>query len=245
MTQKREPRQVIGAETMSSAMPLAVEYHQWFFELVEPHLGNRILDIGSGLGNHLQFFEGRDLTCLDLSPECVARLEKEFGGTNRDFVAGDICDDNVAESLSSKGIDTVTCLNVLEHIEDDRQALTNIHKVLKPTGGTFIVIVPAHEFLYGEMDSLAGHYRRLSKGQLSGLLRECGFEVEVARYVNAIGAFGWFINGRIMKPKSLSNPSINTQLVFFSRVFVPMIKRLENKLSPPFGQSLMVVAKAI
>jgi hypothetical protein len=95
------------------------------------------------------------------------------------------------------------------------------------------------------MDSLAGHYRRLSKGQLSGLLRECGFEVDVARYVNAIGAFGWFINGRIMKPKSLSNPSINTQLVFFSRVFVPMIKRLESKLSPPFGQSLMVVAKAI
>lgn len=129
---------------------------------------------------------------------------------------------------------TVTCLNVLEHIEDDHKALSNVHRILKQTRGTFIVIVPAHEFLYGAMHRLAGHYRRLNKKQLTGLLRECGFEVP-----------GWFINGRIMKPKSLSNPAINKQVVLFSRLFVRLIKRLERKLRPPFGQSLMVVAKAL
>lgn len=230
---------------MSSALPQAVEYHRWFYELIEPHLGQHILDVGSGLGNHLQFFANRELTCLDLSPECVERLRNEFGGEGRDFVAGDVCDPAIAEKLSKKGIDTITCLNVLEHIKDDRQALRNFQRILKPRGGNFVVIVPAHEFLYGTMDEMAGHYRRLSKGQLGNLMKECGFEVRTARYVNAVGALGWLINGRIFKPRSLSTKAVNTQLVLFSRLFVPVIKHVEKVVRPPFGQSLLMVAKAI
>ena len=242
---ERKPLEVAGAETLSSALPQAVEYHRWFYELIEPHLGDHILDVGSGLGNHLQFFAGRKLSVLDLSPECVAQLEREYGGEGREFVAGDVCDEAIAETLSSRGIDTITCLNVLEHVKDDRQALRNFHRILKPRQGSFGVIVPAHEFLYGAMDEMAGHYRRLSKRQLSGLMKECGFEVTTARYVNAVGALGWLINGRIFKPKSLSTKAVNTQLVLFSRLFVPVIKQIEKKVHPPFGQSLLMVAQAI
>jgi SAM-dependent methyltransferase len=245
LARERRPLEVAGAETMSSALPQAVEYHRWFYELIEPYLGEHILDVGSGLGNHLQFFTDRKLTCLDLSPECVEQLKSEFGGEGRDFVAGDVCDTTIAERLSTKGIDTITCLNVLEHIKDDRQALQNFHRILLPRQGNFIVIVPAHEFLYGAMDEMAGHYRRLSKSQLGELMKECGFEVKTARYVNAVGALGWLINGRIFKPKSLSTKAVNTQLVLFSRLFVPVIKRVEQRLSPPFGQSLMMVARAV
>jgi SAM-dependent methyltransferase len=230
---------------MSSALPEAVEYHRWFYELIQPHLGEHILDVGSGLGNHLQFFADYKLTVLDLSPECVAQLKEEYGGEGREFVAGDVCDETIAETLSTKGIDTITCLNVLEHVKDDRQALKNFHRILKPQRGNFIVIVPAHEFLYGAMDEMAGHYRRLSKRQLRDLMTECGFKVTTARYVNAVGAVGWLINGRIFKPRSLSTKAVNTQLVLFSRLFVPVIKRIEDKVHPPFGQSLLMVAQAI
>jgi SAM-dependent methyltransferase len=230
---------------MSSALPQAVEYHRWFYELIEPHLGRHILDVGSGLGNHLQFFANRKLTVLDLSPECVEQLRTEFGGEGRDFVAGDVCDEVIAAELSTKGIDTITCLNVLEHIKDDRQALRNFQRILKPKNGNFVVIVPAHEFLYGAMDEMAGHYRRLSKSQLAGLMKECGFEVTTAQYVNAVGALGWLVNGRIFKPRSLSTKAVNTQLVLFSRLFVPVIKQVEKIVSPPFGQSLLMVARAI
>lgn len=242
---EHRPLEVAGAETMSSALPEAVEYHRWFFELIEPYLGKHILDVGSGLGNHLQFFANRKLTCLDLSPECVEQLRSAYGGEGRDFVAGDVCDETIAQSLSTKGIDTITCLNVLEHVKDDRQALRNFQRILKPTYGNFIVIVPAHEFLYGALDQMAGHYRRLSKRQLRELMKDCGFEVTTARYVNAVGAVGWLINGRVFKPKSLSTRAVNTQLVLFSRLFVPVIKHIENKVHPPFGQSLLMVAKAV
>lgn len=244
-TREHKPLEVAGAETMSSALPQAVEYHRWFYELIEPHLGDHILDVGSGLGNHLQFFAGRKLSVLDLSPECVAQLEREYGGEGREFVAGDVCDEAIAETLSTRRIDTITCLNVLEHVKDDRQALRNFHRILKPRQGNFVVIVPAHEFLYGAMDEMAGHYRRLSKRQLSGLMQECGFKVTTARYVNAVGALGWLINGRVFKPRSLSTKAVNTQLVLFSRLFVPVIKQIEKKVHPPFGQSLLMVAQAI
>ena len=230
---------------MSSALPQAVEYHRWFYELSKPYLGERILDIGSGVGNHLPFFSGRNLICLDASLSSVQQLEAQFGGIGREFIVGDACDAAVVEKLRSKEIDTATCFNVLEHIENPESALNNVRRVLEPLAGHLILVVPAHEFLYGAMDHLAGHYRRFSKRQLCSLLRECGFEIVLSRYLNAVGAVGWFINGRLLKPKSLSTPSLNTQLLLFSRLLVPGIRLLESKLHPPFGQSLLVVAKPL
>lgn len=233
---------MLGAETMSSALPQAVEYHEWFYELSKPFLGERILDIGSGVGNHLPFFKGRDLICLDASPTSVRKLETQFGGPGREFVVGDICDAKVIEELAPKQIDTATCFNVLEHIEDHERALKNMRRILEPSGGNLILVVPAHEFLYGAMDHLAGHYRRFNKRQLSDLLRDCGFNVLRSRYLNAVGAVGWFVNGRVFKPKHLSTPSLNTQVVLFSRLLVPGIRFVESVLPPPFGQSLLAVA---
>jgi len=227
---------------MSSALPLAVEYHRWFYELSKPFLGERILDIGSGVGNHLPLFNGRNLICLDASPTSVRKLEAQFAGPDREFIAGDICDAGVVEELRAKAIDTATCFNVLEHIEAHEKALQNIRRILESRKGNLILVVPAHEFLYGEMDHLAGHYRRFGKRQLSGQLRDAGFRVLRSRYVNALGAVGWFINGRVFKPKHLSTPLLNTQVVLFSRLLVPGIRLVESVLSPPFGQSILAVA---
>jgi SAM-dependent methyltransferase len=238
----RTPLNVLGAETMSSALPQAVEYHEWFYELSKPFLGERILDIGSGVGNHLPFFKGRDLICLDASLTSIRKLETQFGGPGREFVVGDICDEKVIDELAPKQIDTATCFNVLEHIEDHERALKNMRRILEPSGGNLILVVPAHEFLYGAMDHLAGHYRRFNKRQLAGLLRDCGFKVRQSRYMNAVGAVGWFVNGRVFKPKHLSTPSLNTQVVLFSRLLVPGIRFVESVLAPPFGQSLLAVA---
>ncbi len=245
MSNKHTPRNVLGAETMSSALPLAVEYHRWFYDLSQPYLRKRILDIGSGVGNHLPFFNGRDLICLDASPTSVRKLKQQFGGPGREFIVGDICDSKVIDELAPKQIDTATCFNVLEHIEDHESALKNMRRILEPSGGNLILVVPAHEFLYGAMDHLAGHFRRFNKRQLSALLEDCGFRVVRSRYMNAVGAVGWFFNGRVFKPKHLSTRSLNTQLVLFSRLMVPGIRLVESVMAPPFGQSLLAVATPV
>ena len=144
MMTERTPRNVMGAETMSSALPEAVEYHEWFYDVSKPYLGQKIVDIGSGVGNHLPFFRGRKLVCLDASPESIGNLESEFGGPDREFIIGDICDPNVIDRLTSKQIDTATCFNVLEHIEDHERALRNVRSMLEPAHGNLILVFPAH-----------------------------------------------------------------------------------------------------
>jgi hypothetical protein len=65
--------------------------------------------------------------------------------------------------------DCCICLNALEHIEDDRQALHGMASILS-AGGVVVLLVPAFPMLYGPIDSNLGHYRRYSRGFFGPLL---------------------------------------------------------------------------
>ena len=237
-------RQVVGLETMSAALPLAMEYHRWLWELMQEFVGHHVLDVGAGAGSYLPFLKGRRVTCLDVSTDCVQRLRERFRDAEFEYLVSDVADPSFPSKLVGWGVDTVICLNVLEHIREDAVALRNLHDILLPTGGHLVLIVPAHQFLYGEMDRLAGHFRRYSRTQFTALLEESGFSVIKASYFNMLGAVGWWVNGRLFRPRTLSTPAINRQILFFSRIVVPIIKRVERVVSPCFGQSLLVVGRA-
>jgi predicted SAM-dependent methyltransferase len=66
---------------------------------------------------------------------------------------------------------------VLEHIEDDRAALSRVHDLLRPSG-LLLLSVPAHESLFGPSDVFAGHYRRYDRAKLIALLEESRFGVQ-------------------------------------------------------------------
>jgi len=74
-------------------------------------------------------------------------------------------------------LDGVTCLNVLEHIDDDRKALGHIHRILKP-GGIAHIEVPAGPGLYGTYDRYLGHHRRYRARDLAAMARSLGFGIE-------------------------------------------------------------------
>ncbi len=67
--------------------------------------------------------------------------------------------------------DAIVCLDVVEHLPDDRRAVEHLRDLLKPNGALFIA-VPALQFLYGFHDEQLGHYRRYSRNQLADLLQE-------------------------------------------------------------------------
>ena len=77
--------------------------------------------------------------------------------------------------------DAVVCGEVLEHLPDDRQAVAEMHRVLR-TGGRALVTVPAFQRLWDENDEWASHFRRYDPGQLDRLFEESGFEVELVRW---------------------------------------------------------------
>ena len=66
--------------------------------------------------------------------------------------------------------------DVLEHIDNDSEAIRNVHKMLKP-GGKAIITVPAHMWLWNKQDRIASHRKRYELDQLRRLFESSGFKV--------------------------------------------------------------------
>ncbi len=135
----------------------------------------RVLDLGCGPGNlldvlaaHGQVF-GSDYSA-DALRFCVGRGYRRL--FRADFHGLPVRDDS---------FDLVTCCDVLEHLDDDRRALRELWRVLKP-GGLLVATVPAFQFLWGDHDTLYGHRRRYRAPELRERLLAAGFELRRVTY---------------------------------------------------------------
>ena len=140
----------------------------------------RVLDLGPGSGVNLEVLEplGR-LTNLDLSRFSLERLG-ELGACGA-LVQGN------AERLPFRdaSCDLVCALDVLEHLDDDRAALAEIHRILAPHGALFFS-VPAHPWMWGRQDVLAEHRRRYRRRELAARLLAAGFDLQKLSYFNTL-----------------------------------------------------------
>lgn len=202
----------------------------WIFRQLETFTGQRVLEIGCGVGNMAPYLRGRaEVFGIDVSEEAVAAY-RSAGFPAR------VCDATSEGVLDLGRFDTVLSVNVLEHIEDDRKCLDRCYTVLEP-GGTIILVVPAHQFLYGTMDRPIGHWRRYGVRDLSQKLTEAGFEVVQARTINPLGALGWYVNGRILRRNV---PPVG-QLRLFNAMYPLMVAA--DRLRLPFGLSVLAVGR--
>jgi 2-polyprenyl-3-methyl-5-hydroxy-6-metoxy-1,4-benzoquinol methylase len=92
--------------------------------------------------------------------------------------------------------DAVFALNVVEHIKDDKLAIENMIKLLKP-GGKIIILVPAYQWLYNGFDVALEHFKRYTKSRLLGIFPTAGAKLIRSWYFNFAGIFGWFLVGSI------------------------------------------------
>jgi len=233
----------LGRQTMSSGLERATNYHRWNYEWIAGYLQGRILDVGGGTGNHITFLRDLELVSVDISAECVDELRhryREIG--NWTFEVGDITDGRLVDRLGRASFNTVLSCNVFEHIAEDERAFIHAAELLKP-GGLLVLVLPAHRWLYGSMDKLAGHFRRYSDEDAARKLRVASLEQVSIRYVNLVGAMGWYVNNRIISHDDLSSGGINRQISIFDRLMIPVLKRIEGQRSMPFGQSLVCVGR--
>jgi SAM-dependent methyltransferase len=213
----------------------ADNYHTWLYDLAEPHLGPTCLEIGSGRGDLTEYLaRGRKLDASDISEQFVAVLEERFADS--DNVTVQRLD--MATFVPDRSYDSIVMMNVLEHIEDDAAALATLRKALNP-GGRLVVYVPAFMLLYSDFDRDIGHFRRYRKPELCRLMEHSGYEVVDSRYVNSVGAIGWFGYSRVLGRK----PSDQLTVSACDRIVVPVVRRIEQKFPPPFGLSVLVVGR--
>jgi glycosyltransferase involved in cell wall biosynthesis len=188
----------VGQHTLARMSELGA-YNRTMFELFAPRLGRRVLEIGAGAGNLSRFLLDKDAVILsDVEAEYLHLLRRRFGSYENVQIRRIDLNTFTAADLAGERLDSVVCLNVLEHIEDDRRVLAELSRAIDP-GGVLVVLVPAHPELYSELDRNLGHHRRYTRELLEERFREAGFVVEKSRYFNWVGAIGWYVYGRLLK----------------------------------------------
>lgn len=237
----------VGADTMSPNMSSATNYYRWTVSAILPYVGENLLDIGGGFGAHLEHILPHcpKVTSIDISEESVQFLTHRFKDRSG-FQAR--CIDFSQEGddfdwLIHHQFDSITCLNVLEHIQDHITALHKMGRILAEKEGYLLLQVPALEWLYGSMDYQAGHYRRYSRRVLKGVLQKAGFRIERLFFFNSFGVLPWYINTRLMKA-DIDNQGVGLQITLFDRYIVPIVRLAESGIKPPIGQSLFAIARA-
>lgn len=232
------PADDIGAETLRRMAGLEA-YNRWLHDRFDAYLGSRILEVGSGIGNQTRYFADRErVIASDIDPFYIETLRKRFGSRRNVRLASfrfPLSDADRAD-LAHERIDTIVCLNVLEHIENHQSTLADFSAILPP-GGHLVLLVPAMPALYGTLDQHLSHYRRYEKEPLRQLLHECGFECDTLRFVNRLAVFGWWFSSRVLKRTTLPKK----QLAVF-KLMMPLL-RLEEKHPPSFGLSLLALAR--
>lgn len=231
------PGDVAGAETLD-IMSAAPRFNAWQYEVIAPHVGRRVLEVGAGIGNlsaHILAAGAEHVVLTDMDPWYRERLAERFG--RRPEVRIDaltLPDPAAARRFAADRIDTIIALNVVEHIADDTGALATMREILAP-GGRIVILVPALEALYGEMDRELGHVRRYTRRTLRALFGRAGFRVDRLFWFNRAGVPGWWFNGRVRKVKRIPVDQLRT-----FDALVPVL-RWERFLPLPFGQSLIAI----
>ncbi len=226
----------IGEETLFRLSSVN-KYYEIFHQRVAHLIGKRILEIGSGAGNFTRFLLGNEIVvATDYAKNHLHTMRQRFVENDRMRIHQFDASKEPSDELKSYNLDTVVCLNVLEHIEDDDQALQNMKSLLIP-GGRLILLVPSLKALYGSLDKGLDHYRRYSKKALLQQIKDAGFEVEETFFFNMWGVPGWFLNSRILRRKVLPK----FQLRFFTLLH-PLV-RMERFFKTPFGLSVVVIAR--
>ena len=213
----------------------APQFNAWMADTIRPYCGSRVLEIGSGVGNLTQrLIPRRKYVVSDINPlylQTLATLQAD-----RPYLKASFCDvSDIATYPKSEGpFDTVICLNVIEHVLDDKASLLNIRSVLEE-GGRAIVLVPQGQWNYGTLDEVLGHHRRYSKDGLRKLAEECGFEVKHMLEFNRIGTIAWYLNGKIMRRRNFGLGQI-----LILNALTPIFRRID-RLLPMASLSLIAV----
>ena len=211
-------------------------YNHWIFETLRDHIGPRVLEVGAGVGNITQFLLNQEeVTCLEpVDPYRLHLLQKFRKHLNVTVYPYPI-EQTPNEEVKEGRFDCVLCINVLEHIADDRGALCRMRRLAGP-GGRVVVFVPGLPCIYGRMDKAMGHCRRYTLRSLRRMFHEVGLRPEQGRYMNMIGAPAWWWQGRVRKKQKLSVAAT----LAFDRL-LPFLSALERLLPVPFGQSVYLV----
>jgi glycosyltransferase involved in cell wall biosynthesis len=215
----------------------APRFTRWMADVIRPYIGQTVLEIGAGIGNLTAQLIPRVLYwATDVNPLYLMYLKNV--GRNRPYMKVGFTDaEKVASYPTDQKFDTVICLNVVEHLVDDRGALLNIRSVLD-VGGRTIILVPCGPDLYGTLDEVLGHQRRYTRESLEKLIVSANFELEKMIEFNRVGVVAWWVNGRLLRRRTFGLWQIKAL-----NVMTPLFRAIDKLLPLPPLSLIAVIRK--
>jgi len=228
------------SELFTSAVQMqnATNYNQWTFDLFKEYIHGDVLEVGCGVGSFTKLINAQSkydtLFAIDISKPAIDFIKtKKFEGEIKI---------ECIDLMNTEGqYDFIVCMNVMEHVEDDKSFFKKLLSLLKSDGVLFL-LVPSHEFLYSEFDVAAGHFKRYSKQRMNLFEMSLNYKLIKQYYFNLIGALGYWVVYKMMKSGNINDTEgeigmFDKYIVPFSRKFLP--------LNVPFGISLISIYRKI
>ena len=199
-----------------------------------------VVDVGTGTGANLRLLKQMGFARVaGIDPSADAAhwcAEKGLGQVH----TGDIR----ALPLADASVDLLLATDVIEHVDDDKQAVAEIWRVLRP-GGTALITVPAFPSLWGLQDIKSHHYRRYRMTPFLQLLEQSGLVVEKKFHFNYLLFAPIFAARQVIRwlrvelgsENEVNNAVLNRLLSFIFRfdvITAPILK-------PPFGVSILAL----
>ena len=213
----------------------AHRFNLWMGRTLSPYVGDRVLEIGAGIGTLTSQFIPREVyLASDINPSYLSYLRGYSVG--KPYLRVRHIDAGIPGDFAGleEQFDTVLMVNVLEHVPDEQVALRNIRSSLMP-GGRAVILVPQHLALYGTLDRALEHRERYTRKLLQESLERAGFQVERIFDFNRFSVPGWWLNGKVLRRKAFSRVQLKVL-----QMTMPVLRRIDGVL-PWGGLSLIAV----
>lgn len=224
--------------TSAEQMQKATNYNQWTFELFCEYIRGDVLEVGCGVGSFTKLIDDHgnfdSLYSIDISQPAIDFIKtKKF--KNKIKI-------ECIDLINAEGsYDFILCMNVMEHVEDDKNFFRKLTGLLKKNGVLFL-LVPSHMFLYSNFDKAAGHFKRYAKKDMNSAELPSGIKLIDQYYFNMIGALGYWAVYKALKSGNINDTE--GEIGLFDKYIVPFSKKV-LPLKAPFGISLISIYKKI
>ncbi len=220
------------------ALQEARNYRQSIVREFAPYLTGEVAEVGAGIGQVTslirQLPQVRSVLAIEPQPEFVAQHRQLCPGHA-------VLEGTVKDLPPNSQFDGIVSVNVLEHIEFDREELRSYYRLLAPRKGSLCLLVPARPEIYAPIDKDFGHFRRYLRQELREKLESAGFQIQRLYYFNWAGYFAWWLTCKVLKKRTFDAGAVR----LYDRVIFPWVFLMESRLMrPPIGQSLIAIARA-
>ncbi len=215
----------------------ATAWKKYYGRFLIPYLRDSVLEVGAGIGSTTSVLcNGTQdkWLCLEPDPQLYGRLENKINEQRLPACCISF-KGTTADLPTANKFNAIIYIDVIEHIDKDREELTRAESLLTEKG-YLIVLVPAHQFLYSEFDKAIGHYRRYNKKMLTAAAPP-GLRLLKMRYLDSFGLFASIMNKYFLKQ---DYPTAG-QISFWNKFLVPVSKPVDFILNYNAGKTLVAV----